>query len=74
MASIGGTVRDLLPIPDNFEMVTNPDKEAISHSLAEEATTSHALAVADHDEKGRAQEEHDGEVKDLVRKQYDPTY
>lgn len=66
MASSGVTVKDLLPIPDNFEMVTDPDKEEISHSLTEEPTASHALAMADHDEKGEAQEEHEDEVKDLV--------
>ena len=29
------------------------------------AVASHALATADHDEKGYAQEEHEDEVKDL---------
>lgn len=61
----GATMKDFLPIPDSLQAVTDPDKTEQSHSLTEEATFSHALATADHDEKGRAQEVHDDEVKDL---------
>ena len=65
MASEGFTIKDLLPIPDNVEAVTDPGKEDVSQSLTQEPTASHALAMADHDEKGLAQENHDNEVKDL---------
>ena len=59
------SVKDLLPIPDNIQAVTDPEKEETSQSLTEEPTFSHALAMADHDEKGHAQQPHDDEVKDL---------
>lgn len=36
-----------------------------AQNLTEEATASHALAQADHDEKGVAQLSHNAEVKDL---------
>lgn len=67
MASLldGATVKDLLPLPDNFEIVTNPDKHEQSEAMTDEPTMSHSLAVADHDEKGLAQIEHDEEVQDL---------
>ncbi|KAF2167645.1 hypothetical protein M409DRAFT_53638 [Zasmidium cellare ATCC 36951] len=45
--------------------VTDPDKTESANSLTERPTSSHALAMADHDEKGAAQEVHDEEVKDL---------
>ncbi|KAK4619788.1 hypothetical protein CLAFUW4_10851 [Fulvia fulva] len=59
------TLTDFLPIPDNMDPVTNPDKEETSHSLTQEPTESHALAMADHDDKGAAQLAHSDEVKDL---------
>jgi hypothetical protein len=65
MATSGGTVKDILPIPDSLTPVTQPNKEETSQSLADQPTMSHALAIADHDEKGHAQEDHDGEVKNL---------
>ena len=58
-------IKDILPIPDNMDIVTDPEKTETSQSLTDEATISHALATADHDEKGYAQETHDHEVKDL---------
>ncbi len=58
-------VKDILPIPENTEVVTAPEKEELHHSLEDEATLSHSLAVADHDEKGHAQVDHDEMVKDL---------
>lgn len=65
MAAEGFTVRDLLPIPDNIQAVTDPDHHEVAQSLTQEPTASHALAMADHEHKGEAQEAHDSEVKDL---------
>ena len=65
MATEGLTIKDLLPIPDNIQAVTDPEKEDVSQSLTQEPTVSHALAMADHDDKGLAQESHNNEVKDL---------
>jgi hypothetical protein len=64
MATDGLTIRNLLPIPDNIEAVME-QKEEISHTLRDEATGSHALAMADHEDKGEAQLSHGLEVKDL---------
>lgn len=58
-------MKDFLPLPDTLAPVTDPDKEEVSQTLAETPTMSHALAVAEHDEKGHAQESHGAEVKDL---------
>ena len=55
MASYAAVAKDLLPIPDNIDIVTDPERHEESQALTDEPTTSHALAVADHDEKGRAQ-------------------
>lgn len=63
-SNIGATIQDILPIPDPNTII-NADKHESSNALGEEATASHALAVADHDEKGAAQIEHDAEVQDL---------
>lgn len=60
-SSTGVVMKDLLPLPEN----TDPDKKEESHALGQEPTDSHALAMADHEEKGHAQQSHDGEVKDL---------
>lgn len=65
MAAGGMTLGDLLPLPDNVDPVVNPGQEEVSRSLTDEPTGSHALAMADHEVKGAAQEPHDGEVKDL---------
>lgn len=60
------SISDFLPIPHTTSPVTDPDKVEVANSLAEKPTTSHALAMAEHDEKGHAQMDHDaGEVKDL---------
>jgi hypothetical protein len=59
MATTGGaTLKDFLPIPDTLDPVVDPLK-------TETPTASHALAVADHELKGAAQDDHDMEVKDL---------
>lgn len=66
MANINtAAIADFLPIPDTMEPVTNPDKIESASSLREKPTDSHALATADHDEKGAAQQDHSKEVKDL---------
>ena len=65
MATTGAAISDFLPIPDTLAPVMDPGKAETSQTLAAEPTMSHALAVADHDEKGLAQESHDNEVKDL---------
>ena len=65
MASLAATAKDILPIPDNFEIVTNPEKQETSASLADEPTMSHALAVADHDEKGHVQQVQEEGIQDL---------
>lgn len=67
MSLEGGTIKDLLPVPDNFEAINNPDHSGKDQprSLHDGSTISHSLAVADHDEKGHAQVLHDDEVKDL---------
>lgn len=61
----GSTIIDFLPVPDTMAPVTDPGKTESANSLTEKPTSSHALAMADHDEKGAAQEVHDDEVKDL---------
>ncbi|TKA32009.1 hypothetical protein B0A50_01255 [Salinomyces thailandicus] len=58
------SVKDILPLPDSTAAF-DPDKREVSHALTEEPTASHALAVADHDDKGHAQTSHEAEVKDL---------
>ena len=68
MESLANAAKDILPVPDNFEMVTNPEgpeNPETAPSLADSPTMSHALAVADHDEKGVAQESHDEVARDL---------
>lgn len=65
MASGVSSIQDLLPIPDNTDIITNPGKTDVSNTMRDEPTASHALAMADHDEKGAAQESHGAEVKDL---------
>jgi hypothetical protein len=66
MATEGITIKNLLPIPDNITAIMDPDAAPeIAHTIRDEPTDSHALAMAEHDEKGSAQEPHDMEVKDL---------
>lgn len=55
---------DLLPLPEVAPVVDTNQAE-VSRSLTDEPTASHALAMADHEVKGAAQESHDSEVKDL---------
>jgi hypothetical protein len=67
MATEGLTIKNLLPIPDNIAAVMNPDAEspAVAHTIRDEPTDSHALAMAEPEEKGQAQQPHEAEVKDL---------
>ncbi|KAK8054326.1 hypothetical protein PG996_013627 [Apiospora saccharicola] len=59
-------VKEFLPIPADTKPVTDPYNHDVSNSMAEEPTLSHALAVDDHEEKGRAQLDHEEEdVVDL---------
>ncbi|KAF2501204.1 hypothetical protein BU16DRAFT_450690 [Lophium mytilinum] len=62
----GGVVyKDLLPIPKETSVAETPENKDLSHTLRDQPTESHALAMADHEEKGAAQVEHDQEVVDL---------
>jgi len=65
MAGTGLVFKDLMPLPTDVEAATDPDKKTVSHALGEEPTDSHALAMASHELKGHAQQNNDGEVKDL---------
>ena len=65
MTSYTAMAKDLLPIPDSTEIVTDPDKHEDSQALADEPTASHALAVADHDEKGHVQDADGDGIQDL---------
>lgn len=65
MATQGVDIRNLLPVPDSAQPVTNPDKKEVSTALSDEPTTSHSLAMAEPEEKGAAQVEHDEEVVNL---------
>ena len=56
--------KDVVPLPDT-DAAFDPDKKEVAHALDEKPTESHALAVADHEDKGAAQEDHQAEVKDL---------
>ncbi|KKY37499.1 hypothetical protein UCDDA912_g02489 [Diaporthe ampelina] len=64
-AGPGTAITDLLPVPADTQVVTNPDKTETSNALAEGASLSHALATTEHGEKGLAQQYHDDEVLDL---------
>lgn len=65
MSNTGLVFKDLMPVPDDTQAVTEPDKKEVSQTLREEPTASHALAMADHDVKGVAQQSHGAEVQDL---------
>lgn len=65
MSVPGGSIKDLLPIPDSTQPVTDPDKQEVATALPDEPTLSHALAMAEPEEKGAAQVEHDEEVINL---------
>ncbi|KAI7303804.1 hypothetical protein KC326_g8604 [Hortaea werneckii] len=63
------SLKDIVPLPDT-DAALNPDKKEVTHALDEKATDSHALAVANHDEKGHAQQQpkqrdREADVKDL---------
>lgn len=61
----GTAIMDLLPIPSDTQVVSDPTKTETSNTLAEDPSLSHALATDDHDEKGLAQLGHTEEVLDL---------
>lgn len=65
MSSTMETVKGILPIPENVELVTDPEKEELSGALTDEPTLSHSLAVMEHDEIGHAQADHDELVQNL---------
>lgn len=65
MSGTGVNYQDLVPVPEKTNAVNDPDQHEKSHALDDGETASHALATADHDEKGLAQQNHDLEVKDL---------
>lgn len=67
MSGTGLVYKDLLPVPDSTQPVTDPDKTEQSHSLTQDATASHVLAQEGlkFEEKGAAQLPHDEEVVDL---------
>jgi hypothetical protein len=65
MTTQGVSFKDLLPIPDSTQPVTEPDKKEVATALPDEPTTSHALAMAEPEEKGAAQMRHDEEVVNL---------
>jgi len=59
-------IADYLPVPTDLRPVTDPTIKDTSNTLADDTTLSHALATDDHEEKGRAQEQHEQpEVRDL---------
>ena len=65
MSSTLDTVKEILPIPDNPELVTDPEQGEKANALADEATLSHSLAVMEHEEIGHAQADHGEMVQDL---------
>ncbi|GAB7348935.1 hypothetical protein MBLNU459_g7621t1 [Dothideomycetes sp. NU459] len=65
MSTTGVVYKDLLPIPDDTQAVSDPHRVEVAHSMTQEPTASHALAQADHELKGAAQQDHDAEVVDL---------
>jgi Protein of unknown function (DUF3292) len=54
-------IQDILPIPAS----TDPDNQDLADSMGDKPTESHALAMAEPEEKGAAQVEHDQEIVDL---------
>ncbi|PSK55853.1 hypothetical protein B9Z65_4731 [Elsinoe australis] len=65
MEGTGAVYKDLLPIPNDTQAVSEPGKVEQHASMRQEPTASHALAMADHEDKGVAQEDHGNEVRDL---------
>jgi hypothetical protein len=62
----GGVVyQDLLPIPKETSVAETAENHDLSHTLRDQPTDSHALAMADHEVKGGAQQDHGEEVVDL---------
>jgi hypothetical protein len=60
MADAGVTLKDLLPTPANTSPVAGTE-EQLHTSMTDKPTESHALAMADHDEKGVLQQNYNGE-------------
>ncbi|OCK83359.1 hypothetical protein K432DRAFT_432934 [Lepidopterella palustris CBS 459.81] len=65
MSSEGAVYKDLLPLPKETELEEKPENEELSNTMRDKPTESHALAMADHEEKGAAQNGRDVEVVDL---------
>lgn len=65
MSSPIDTVKGILPIPENVELVTDPDKDELASAITDEPTLSHSLAVMEHEEIGHAQAQHDEMVQNL---------
>ncbi|KAF2431182.1 hypothetical protein EJ08DRAFT_190219 [Tothia fuscella] len=65
MATRGVAYKDLLAIPDSTQPVTDPEKTETSRALPDQPTTSHALAMAEPEEKGAAQIGHDEDIVNL---------
>ena len=64
MTGTGLVYKDLLPVPDDTQPVSEPGKREVSHSLRQEPTASHALATADV-VGGVVSKNHGQEVRDL---------
>jgi len=65
MTGTGVVYKDLLPVPDDTQAVSEPGKREVAHTMRESPSASHALAQADTEVKGVAQMGHNGEVRDL---------
>ena len=60
------TLADILPVPATTEPATVPEEARSPSSLNDKPTASHALAIADTEENGTAQQEREGDdVVDL---------
>lgn len=72
MASIANEIKEILPLPETTQPVTDPGKEELHTDSQEMPTLSHALATAAAhtpeevmEEMGAAQDDHEEEVVDL---------
>jgi dsDNA-binding SOS-regulon protein len=72
MADLANEIKEILPLPQTTQPVTDPNKEELHTDSQETPTLSHALATqAAHspnevmEETGVAQENHEDEVVDL---------
>lgn len=61
----GTNLADLLPLPSDIRVVSEPGQTEAAKKLADGPTLSHELAVDYHEDKGHAQQDHDNEVLDL---------